>query len=143
MPKDGEGKHAIWKQPFELKYPSGAGQTGLVLEAHEGSPLDSKLIGQTEAVDLEQVQPGQDPKELEIRILNQEKEDIGYVNITLQILAQDIYSDTTKKLPETAAAEDLSPQKNDGPDGQNKTTPHLAAHQVKDGQNAPASVQNE
>lgn len=90
MPKDGEGKHAIWKQPFELQNPKTANQAELRLEAHEGSPLDSKLIGQTAAIDLNQISFGENPKELSIRILDQNnQDDIGYVNISLQIIPEE------------------------------------------------------
>lgn len=45
MTKDGEGKHAVWEQPFELKEDL---EGTFVLEAREGSPLDSKIMGKTE-----------------------------------------------------------------------------------------------
>lgn len=88
MPKDGEGKHAIWKQPFELEHPSQTEQTEITLEAHEGSPLDSKHIGSTNPIELNELKIGDEAKELEIRIFDENKEDIGYVKLSMQVIGE-------------------------------------------------------
>ena len=75
MPKDGEGKHAIWEQPFELKEDA---EAQIVLKACEGSPLENKQIGKTEAILANKLIESGDS---ELRLINEEKEDIGYVNV--------------------------------------------------------------
>ena len=47
MPRDGEGKHAIWEQVFILPNIKAHLDTEICLEGHDGSPLDSKLIAST------------------------------------------------------------------------------------------------
>ena len=49
MPRDGEGKHAIWEQVFELPSIKDHMDTAVCLEGHEGSPLESKKISSTKA----------------------------------------------------------------------------------------------
>ena len=47
MPRDGEGKHAIWEQVFMLQQIKDHIDTDICLEGHEGSPLESKKIAAT------------------------------------------------------------------------------------------------
>ena len=41
MPRDGQGKHAIWEQVFELPAIKEHMDTPIVLEGHNGGPFDS------------------------------------------------------------------------------------------------------
>lgn len=114
MPKDGEGKHAIWEQLFELANPAKVEQKELILEGHEGSPFESKFIAKTKSFSLDNVDQNGELKVEELRLFNEEDEDIGYVNISTQLAAAasqagqskapsgaDQASDITKKVTET------------------------------------------
>tara|TARA_B110000285_G_C15019639_1_gene560887 strand:- start:927 stop:1094 length:168 start_codon:yes stop_codon:yes gene_type:complete len=54
----------------------------LILEGHEGSPFESKFIAKTKSFSLDNVDQNGELKVEELRLFNEEDEDIGYVNIS-------------------------------------------------------------
>jgi hypothetical protein len=58
-----------------------------VLEGHEGSPFESKFVAKTKSFSLDNVDQNGELKVEELRLYNEEEEDIGYVNISTQLAA--------------------------------------------------------
>ena len=122
MAKDGEGKHVIWNQTFNLD--NVTSDQLITFYAMEGAPLDSKQIGKTKEVQVTELL-SETLTDKSIDILDNDGTKIGYLKISSQKAQEEspkqesklasrkpsVDLKTMKKIEEASAKEEQSPTK--------------------------------
>ena len=117
MPRDGEGKHAIWEQVFMLTRIKDHMDTDICLEGHEGSPLESKMIAATkpwkpkDIINESNLSIGGEAVVKEVEMFTAESEDAAAFVIIAVALVDEAQADEEEKQEAQAEEADVAPKK--------------------------------
>ena len=80
MCKDGEGRHAIWEQKFDIK----TKQETIIFECRDGSPLDSRIVAKSDPVKVEDGVQKITVTAVDDGIEGKKGEELGYLQFSIQ-----------------------------------------------------------